>query len=110
MAVRIRLARGGAKKRPFYRIVAADSRAPRDGRFLERLGTYAPLLPADAPNRVTLNEERIRYWLGQGAQASDRVHRFLYKAGIVSEPPHQRGTGKKAQELAKKRAEAEAKG
>ncbi len=110
MAVRIRLARGGAKKRPFYRIVAADARARRDGRFLERLGTYAPLLAADDPNRVTLNEERIRYWLGQGAQASDRVHRFLFKAGIVAEAPRLRGTGKKAEELARKRAEAEAKG
>jgi small subunit ribosomal protein S16 len=109
MAVRIRLARFGAKKRPFYRIVAADARAPRDGRFLERLGTYAPLLPADDPKRVVLNEERIRYWLSQGAQPSDRVHRFLFKAGIVSEPPRLKGTGKKAQELAAKRAEAEAK-
>ncbi len=108
MAVRIRLARGGAKKRPFYRIVAADSRAPRDGRFLERLGTYAPLLPDDHPDRVKLDVERIRYWLSVGAQPSDRVHRFLYKAGIVSEPPRLKGTGKKAQELAQKRAQAEA--
>ena len=108
MAVRIRLARGGAKKRPFYRIVAADARAPRDGRFLERLGTYAPLLPDGHPERIRLNEGRIRYWLGQGAQPTDRVHRFLFKAGIVSEPPRLRGTGKKALGLAKKRAEANA--
>lgn len=110
MAVRIRLARGGAKKRPFYRIVAADARARRDGRFIERLGSYAPLLPDGHPQRIVLDEERIRYWLSQGAQPSDRVHRFLFKAGLVSEAPRLRGTGKKAQELAKKRAEAEAKG
>ena len=83
MAVRIRLARGGAKKRPFYRIVAADARSPRDGRFLEKLGSYNPLLKSDDANRVVLNEERIRYWLGQGAQVSDRVARFLDKAGIL---------------------------
>ncbi|MCS6876857.1 MAG: 30S ribosomal protein S16 [Geminicoccaceae bacterium] len=109
MAVRIRLARFGAKKRPFYRIVAADARSPRDGRFIERLGSYAPLLPDGHPQRIVLNEERIRYWLSVGAQPSDRVHRFLYKAGIISEPPRLKGTGKKAEELAKKRAEAEAK-
>ena len=70
MAVRIRLARGGAKKRPFYRIVAADARSPRDGRFLERLGSYDPLLKGDDEKRVVLNEERIRYWLSQGAKVS----------------------------------------
>jgi small subunit ribosomal protein S16 len=110
--VRIRLARGGAKKRPFYRIVAADSRSPRDGRFLEKLGTYNPLLKAEDPNRVVLREERIRYWLGQGAQISDRVHRFLHRAGIkdgvAKGDPHLRGTGKRAEEQAKKRAAAEA--
>ena len=108
--VRIRLARGGAKKRPYYRIVAADSRSPRDGRFLEKLGTYNPLLKAEDPTRVTLNEERVRYWLGQGAQVSDRVHRFLHRAGIkdgaAKGDPHMRGTGKKAEEIAKKKAEA----
>ena len=80
MAVRIRLARGGAKKRPFYRIVAADARSPRDGRFLERLGSYNPLLNSEDASRIVLNEERIRYWLGQGAQVSDRVARFLDKS------------------------------
>lgn len=106
--VRIRLARGGAKKRPFYRIVAADARSPRDGRFLEKLGTYNPLLPSDAADRVVLNEERIRYWLGQGAQVSDRVARFLDKAGILPGATRMRGTGKKAAEIAaKKAAEAE---
>jgi small subunit ribosomal protein S16 len=106
--VRIRLARGGAKKRPFYRIVAADARSPRDGRFLEKLGTYDPLLPSDAETRVVLNEERIRYWLGQGAQVSDRVARFLDKAGILPGATRLRGTGKRAAEIAaKKAAEAE---
>ena len=108
MAVRIRLARGGAKKRPFYRIVAADARSPRDGRFLERLGSYNPLLKSEDDNRVVLNEERIRYWLGQGAQVSDRVARFLDKAGILPGATRQRGTGKRAAEIAAKQAAAEA--
>lgn len=108
MSVRIRLARGGAKKRPYYRIVAADQRAARDGGFLEKLGSYNPLLPAEAENRVTLNEERIRYWLGNGAQVSDRVAKFLDKAGITSNTAKQRGTGKRAEEAAKKKAAAEA--
>jgi small subunit ribosomal protein S16 len=105
MSVRIRLARGGAKKRPFYRIVVADSRYPRDGKFLEKLGTYNPLLPSEHEQRVVLNEERLRHWLGQGALPSDRVARFLHRAGLVSEAPRQRGTGKRAQEIAKKKAE-----
>ena len=104
MAVRIRLARGGAKKRPFYRIVAADARSPRDGRFLEKLGTYSPLLASEAENRVVLNEERIRYWLGQGAQVSDRVARFLDKAGILPGATRHRGTGKRAAAIAAKKA------
>jgi small subunit ribosomal protein S16 len=108
MSVRIRLARGGAKKRPFYRIVAADSRFPRDGRFLEKLGTYNPLLTSESESRVVLNEERIRHWLGQGALPSDRVARFLHKAGLISEAPKHRGTGKRAAEIAKKKAEAAA--
>ena len=107
MAVRIRLARGGAKKRPYYRIVAADARSPRDGRFLERLGSYNPLLTGEDANRVVLNEERIRYWLGQGAQVSDRVARFLDKAGILPGATRHRGTGKRAAEIAAKKAEAE---
>jgi small subunit ribosomal protein S16 len=106
--VRIRLARAGAKKRPFYRIVAADARSPRDGRFLEQLGSYDPLLNSEDPKRVVLKEERIRYWIGQGAQVSDRVHRFLHRAGIMEQAPRFKGTGKKAEELAKKRAAAEA--
>jgi small subunit ribosomal protein S16 len=108
MAVRIRLARGGAKKRPFYRIVAADARSPRDGRFLEKLGTYNPLLPSESETRIVLNEERIRYWIGQGAEVSDRVARFLDKAGILPGATRHRGTGKRAAEIAaKKAAEAE---
>jgi small subunit ribosomal protein S16 len=106
--VRIRLARGGAKKRPFYRIVAADARSPRDGRFLEKLGTYDPLLPSEAETRVVLNEERIRYWLSQGAQVSDRVARFLDKAGILPGATRHRGTGKRAAEIAAKKAAATA--
>ena len=107
MAVRIRLARGGAKKRPFYRIVAADARSPRDGKFLEKLGSYNPLLKSEDANRIILNEERIRYWLSQGAQVSDRVARFLDKSGIKPGATRHRGTGKRAAEIAAKKAEAE---
>jgi small subunit ribosomal protein S16 len=108
MSVKIRLSRAGAKKRPFYRIVAADSRNARDGRFIEKLGTYDPLLAGDAEKRVVLNEERIRHWLGHGAQVTDRVARFLDKAGILPGATRQRGTGKRAAEIAKKKAEAQA--
>ena len=83
MSLRIRLARGGAKKRPFYRIVVADSRMPRDGRFIERIGSYNPMLPKDHPDRVVLKEERVRHWLGVGALPSDRVSRFLGTAGLA---------------------------
>eukprot|EP00095_Tigriopus_kingsejongensis_P004823 snap_masked-scaffold3282_size9389-processed-gene-0.4 protein:Tk04823 transcript:snap_masked-scaffold3282_size9389-processed-gene-0.4-mRNA-1 annotation:"30s ribosomal protein s16" len=82
MSMKIRLARGGSKKRPFYRIVAADSRMPRDGRYIEKLGTYAPLLPKDSEDRVKMDAERIAYWLGQGAQPTERVQRMLEAAGI----------------------------
>jgi len=82
MAMKIRLARGGSKKRPFYRIVAADSRMPRDGRFIEKLGTYNPLLPKDSEERVKMNMERVQYWIGQGAQPTDRVARMLEAAGV----------------------------
>lgn len=81
MAMKIRLARGGSKKRPFYSIVATDSRMPRDGRFLEKLGTYNPLLAKDDANRVVMNMERVNHWLAQGAQPTDRVARFLEAAG-----------------------------
>ena len=82
MAMKIRLARGGSKKRPFYRIVAADSRMPRDGRFIEKLGTYNPLLPKDSEERVQMNMERVQYWLGEGAQPTDRIARMLEAAGV----------------------------
>jgi len=108
MSVRLRLARGGTKKRPIYRVVATQARSPRDGRFLERLGTYNPLLPSDAADRVVLNEERIRYWLGNGAKPSDRVARFLDGAGITENTVHWRGTGKRAEEIEAKKAQAAA--
>ena len=83
MSLKIRLARAGAKKRPFYRIVIADSRSPRDGRYIEKVGTFNPLLPKDSSDRVTLLEERIKHWLGVGAQPTDRVLRFLDKVGLA---------------------------
>lgn len=114
MAMKIRLTRGGSKKRPFYSIVAADSRMPRDGRFIEKLGTYAPLLPKDDENRVKLNVERIQYWLGHGAQPTDRVARFLEAAGLrektVRNNPQKAVPGKAAQERAEKRAAQAAEG
>ncbi|NEU33612.1 30S ribosomal protein S16, partial [bacterium LRH843] len=82
MATRIRLARGGAKKRPFYRIVVADARAPRDGKFIEKLGTYNPMLSKDDPNRVTLDVDRVKHWLGHGASPSERVESFLVAADL----------------------------
>ena len=108
MAMKIRLARGGSKKRPFYRIVAADSRMPRDGRFIEKLGTYNPLLPKDSEDRVKMNVERVQYWLGQGAQPTDRISRMLEAAGVVEKKersnPNKAKPGKKAQERAEERA------
>jgi small subunit ribosomal protein S16 len=87
MAVVIRLSRAGAKKRPFYRLVVADSRFPRDGRFIERVGTYDPKKPKDSPERVKLELERIKYWLSKGAQPSDRILRFLDAAGVKKRTP-----------------------
>ncbi len=86
MALAIRLSRGGRKARPFYRIVVADKRMPRDGRYIEKLGTYNPLLEGDNDNRVQLVEDRIKYWLSQGAKPSERVAIFLGKAGIIDMP------------------------
>lgn len=104
MSLKIRLARAGAKKRPFYRIVIADSRAPRDGRFIEIVGTYNPILPKDHENRVTLKTERIQHWQSVGAQPTDRVLRFLDAAGLAKRPPRNNPQkalpGKKAQERA----------
>jgi small subunit ribosomal protein S16 len=83
MSLRIRLSRGGAKKRPFYRIVVADQRSPRDGRFIEILGTYNPMLASDHPDRVSMKAERLQHWLGVGATASDRVAKFCASAGLM---------------------------
>lgn len=109
MAMKIRLARGGSKKRPFYRIVAADSRMPRDGRFIEKLGTYNPLLPKDSEDRVKMNIERVQYWLGQGAQPTDRIARMLEAAGVrdkVERNNPNKGTpGEKAKARAEEKAE-----
>ena len=106
MSLKIRLARAGAKKRPYYHIVVADSRSPRDGRFIERLGSYNPMLPAEHAERVRLFDERIRHWVGQGALPTDRVARFLGKAGLgpmpaFREQPVKSAPKKKAQERAK---------
>ena len=86
MSLRIRLSRGGAKKRPFYRIVIADSRSPRDGRFIEKIGTYNPMLPKDGGNRLVIKEDRVKYWVSVGALPSDRVARFLGDAGLMNKP------------------------
>ncbi|NIZ10744.1 30S ribosomal protein S16 [Pseudooceanicola sp. HF7] len=108
MAMKIRLARGGSKKRPFYRVVAADSRMPRDGRFIEKLGTYNPLLPKDSEERIKLDLDRIKYWIEQGAQPTDRVARFLEAAGVTEKKERsnpKKGTpGKAAQERAEAKA------
>ncbi|MCB2109271.1 MAG: 30S ribosomal protein S16 [Rhodobacteraceae bacterium] len=113
MALAIRMSRGGARNQPFFRIVVADSRYPRDGRYIERLGIYNPLLPADHKDRVVLKEERIKHWLGVGAKPSDRVQRFLAKAGIMEAPKVPAQTKKdkpkaKAQERMKAAEEAAA--
>jgi len=111
MAVSIRLARGGAKKRPYYRIVVADSRNARDGRFIEKVGTYNPLLAKDSPERVKLDADRISHWLSVGAQPSDRVLRFLDAAGIKERParnnPKKAEPGEKAKERIEERAKRE---
>lgn len=108
MAIALRLSRGGAKKRPYYRIVVADSRKPRDGRYLEQIGVYNPLLAKDDDNRVKLDEDRARYWLGVGAQPSDRVARFLDAAGIrerdARNNPQKAEPGEKAKERAEEKA------
>jgi small subunit ribosomal protein S16 len=111
MSLKIRLARGGAKKRPFYSIVIADSRSPRDGRFIERVGTYNPMLDRSHADRITLKTERIQHWLGVGALPSDRVARFLGDAGLIEKPPIPDNPIKskpkaRAQERAKAAAEA----
>jgi small subunit ribosomal protein S16 len=111
MGLKIRLARAGAKKRPYYHIVVADSRSPRDGRFIEKLGSYNPMLPAEHADRIRLQDEKIKEWLGKGALPTERVAKFLGRAAIIPMPaipeqPKQSAPKKKAQE----RAAAAAKG
>jgi len=114
MATKIRLARGGSKKRPFYAIVISDSRMPRDGRFLEKIGTYNPLLAKDNEERVKMDQERVQHWLDRGAQPTDRVARFLEAAGLRTKSersnPNKAQPGKKAVERAKQRADKVAAG
>ncbi|WP_265517820.1 30S ribosomal protein S16 [Nitratireductor luteus] len=110
MALKIRLARAGSKKRPYYHVVVADVRSPRDGRFIEQLGSWNPMLPKDG-ERVKLNEERIKHWLDQGALPTDRVLRFMADAGLAERParsnPKKAEPGKKAQERAAEAKQAE---
>ncbi len=110
MSVRIRLSRGGSKKRPFYKVVAADQRAPRDGRFIERLGSYNPMLPKDHADRFVVNEERVKYWLSQGAEPTERMAKMLSDLGLVSkvalrDQPKKSAPKAKAQERLKEKEE-----
>ena len=110
MSVRIRLSRGGSKKRPSYKVVAADQRAPRDGRFIERLGSYNPMLPQDHAERFTINEERVKYWLSQGAQPTERLQKMLANLGLVQkvalrDQPQKSAPKAKAQERLKEKEE-----
>ncbi len=112
MSLRIRLARGGTKKRPFYRVVIADSRSPRDGRFIERIGHYNPMVPRDHPDRLLLDEDRVRHWISVGATPSDRVARFLGQANIIPMPARREQTKQnlpKKKELERRAAELETK-
>ena len=113
MALKIRLARGGAKKRPFFRIVVAEASAPRDGRYVERVGTYNPMVPKDHEQRLTLNGERISFWMSKGAQPTERVHKMLASAGLMAAPvlrdqPKKSAPGKKRAEREAAAAEAAA--
>jgi small subunit ribosomal protein S16 len=113
MSLKIRLARGGAKKRPYYNIVIADSHSPRDGRFIERVGTYNPMVERSHPDRVRLKAERVQHWLGVGALPTDRVARFLGDAGLIDKPavrgtPVKSAPKAKAQERQKAATEAAA--
>jgi small subunit ribosomal protein S16 len=112
MSLKIRLSRGGAKKRPFYSIVIADARSPRDGRFIERVGTYNPMVEKSHPERLVLKTERITHWLGVGAMPTDRVARFLGDAALIPKPAQRDTPAKskpKAKAEARAKAEAEAK-
>lgn len=108
MSLKIRLARGGTKKRPFYRIVIADSRAPRDGRYIDRVGTYDPMQPKESDKRLSLDVEKAKSWLAKGAQPTDRVLRFLDSAGLMKRParnnPEKAVPGAKAKERAEAKA------
>ena len=111
MALKIRLARGGAKKRPFYRIVVAEASSPRDGRYVERVGTYNPMVPKEHEHRMTLNSERITFWLGKGAKPTERVHKMLAAAGlakpiVIRDQPKKSAPGKKRAEREAEAAEA----
>ncbi|CCQ72564.1 30S ribosomal protein S16 [Magnetospira sp. QH-2] len=110
MALKIRLSRGGAKKRPFYRVVVADSRSPRDGRFIEKVGTYNPMVAKDHPERIVLNAERIQYWVGTGAKPSERVAHLMATAGLGEKPGYREQSKKhlpkeKAQERQREKEE-----
>jgi len=109
MSLKIRLTRGGAKKRPYYRIVVADSRSPRDGRFIDKIGSYDPMKAKDAADRVVLDIEKVQAWLAKGAQPTDRVLRFLDAAGLLKRAarnnPNKAVPGEKAKERAEKKAE-----
>lgn len=110
MALKIRLARAGAKKRPFYRIVVADARCPRDGRFIEKVGTYNPMLASDHADRLKFDAERVKFWLANGAQATDRLAKFFANAGLMAARPRAEQTKKpapkaKSQQRAKEAAE-----
>ena len=111
MALKIRLARGGSKKRPYYQIVVADARSPRDGRFLEKIGSWNPMLPKDHEKRVELNVERIKEWIAKGAQPTDRVLRFMAEAGLAERAPRSNPEkakpGKKALERVAERKQKE---
>ncbi|AZO78574.1 MULTISPECIES: 30S ribosomal protein S16 [unclassified Bosea (in: a-proteobacteria)] len=108
MSLKIRLTRGGAKKRPYYRIVVADARSPRDGRFIEKIGAYDPMKAKDSPERVVLDLEKAKAWIAKGAQPTDRVLRFLDAAGVLKRParnnPDKAVPGDKAKERAEKKA------
>jgi len=106
MALKIRLARGGAKKRPFYRVVVADTRAPRDGRFIEKIGTFNPLLAKDDAARVVLDVERAKHWVGVGALPTDRVARFLSDAGVLTRAARNNPEKAKPKAKAQERLEA----
>lgn len=106
MALKIRLSRGGSKKRPFYRIVVAEAAAPRDGRYVERVGHYNPMVPKEHENRLSVNSDRVKFWMNKGAQPTDRVHKLLALADILKAPEIREQPKKSA--VGKKRAEREA--